>query len=96
MLLNVGCTSEQDRPEVLNSFLAMADEHPPLMPERETVVGRTASFSTFSDAQFDEAMFETQLTVGRMPMLSLSAEDMTSGWWDMAIHWRMGFGKIPS
>jgi PAS domain S-box-containing protein len=34
-----------------------------------TMQGRTASFSTFSDAQFDEAMFETQLTVGRMPML---------------------------
>ena len=31
--------------------------------------GRTASFSTFSDAQFDEATFEAQLTAGRMPMV---------------------------
>src|SRR5258708_7634812 len=28
--------------------------------------GRTASFSTFSDGQFDEAMFEAQLTAGRV------------------------------
>ena len=28
--------------------------------------GRTASFSTFSDAQFDEAAFEAQLTEDRM------------------------------
>ena len=34
-----------------------------------TMQGRTASFSTFSDAQFDEATFEAQLTVGGMPML---------------------------
>ena len=31
--------------------------------------GRTATFSTFSDAQFDEAMFEAQLTRDRMPMM---------------------------
>jgi PAS domain S-box-containing protein len=31
--------------------------------------GRTASFSTFSDAQFDESAFEAQLTPGRMPFL---------------------------
>ena len=31
--------------------------------------GRTASFSTFSDAQFDEATFEAQLTESRNPML---------------------------
>jgi len=30
--------------------------------------GRTASFSTFSDAQFDEAMFEAQLTAGRVTL----------------------------
>ena len=29
-----------------------------------TMQGRTATFSTFSDAQFDEATFEAQLTVG--------------------------------
>ena len=33
-----------------------------------TMQGRTATFSTFSDAQFDEVAFEVQLT-GRMPML---------------------------
>ncbi len=27
-----------------------------------TMQGRTATFSTFSDAQFDESMFEAQLT----------------------------------
>ncbi len=31
-----------------------------------TMQGRTANFSTFNDAQFDEAMFETQLTGDRM------------------------------
>jgi len=31
--------------------------------------GRTATFSTFSDAQFDETAFEAQLTGDRMPML---------------------------
>jgi PAS domain S-box-containing protein len=34
--------------------------------------GRTTSFSTFSDAQFDEATFETQLTAGRMPLMICS------------------------
>ena len=34
-----------------------------------TMQGRTATFSTFSDAQFDEATFETQLTGDRMPIL---------------------------
>ncbi len=31
--------------------------------------GRTASFSTFSDAQFDEATFEAQLTADRLPLM---------------------------
>ena len=30
-----------------------------------TMQGRTATFSTFSDAQFDEATFEAQLTADR-------------------------------
>jgi PAS domain S-box-containing protein len=34
-----------------------------------TMQGRTATFSTFSDAQFDEVTFETQLTPDRMPLL---------------------------
>jgi PAS domain S-box-containing protein len=34
-----------------------------------TMQGRTATFSTFSDTQFDEAMFETQLTADRMPTM---------------------------
>ena len=34
-----------------------------------TMQGRTAAFSTFNDAQFDEATFEAQLTGDRMPML---------------------------
>jgi PAS domain S-box-containing protein len=33
-----------------------------------TMRGRTATFSTFSDAQFDEATFEAQLTGNRMPL----------------------------
>ena len=33
-----------------------------------TMQGRTATFSTFSDAQFDEATFEAQFTGDRMPM----------------------------
>ncbi|MDB5866399.1 MAG: multi-sensor signal transduction multi-kinase, partial [Betaproteobacteria bacterium] len=33
-----------------------------------TMQGRTATFSTFSDAQFDEAAFEAQLSDDRMPM----------------------------
>ncbi len=35
-----------------------------------TMQGRTASFSTFSDAQFDEATFEAQLSGGRNPTVS--------------------------
>jgi hypothetical protein len=31
--------------------------------------GRTATFSTFSDAQFDEARFEAQLTGDRMTVM---------------------------
>ena len=34
-----------------------------------TMQGRTATFSTFSDAQFDEATFEAQLAGDRMPMM---------------------------
>jgi predicted ATPase len=34
-----------------------------------TMQGRTATFSTFSDAQFDEAAFEAQLTGDRMPLM---------------------------
>jgi predicted ATPase/signal transduction histidine kinase/GAF domain-containing protein/ActR/RegA family two-component response regulator len=34
-----------------------------------TMQGRTASFSTFSDGQFDEAAFEAQLTAERMSLL---------------------------
>ena len=34
-----------------------------------TMQGRTATFSTFSDTQFDEATFEAQLTGERMPLL---------------------------
>jgi PAS domain S-box-containing protein len=34
-----------------------------------TMQGRTASFSTFSDAQFDETAFEAQLTGDRMPLM---------------------------
>jgi len=34
-----------------------------------TMQGRTATFSTFSDEQFDEAAFEAQLTGDRMPMM---------------------------
>ena len=33
-----------------------------------TMQGRTATFSTFNDGQFDEAAFETQLTKGRMAL----------------------------
>jgi PAS domain S-box-containing protein len=33
-----------------------------------TMQGRTATFSTFSDAQFDEATFEAQLSADRMPL----------------------------
>jgi PAS domain S-box-containing protein len=37
-----------------------------------TMRGRTTTFSTFNDAQFDEATFEAQLTGYRMPMLICS------------------------
>ena len=33
--------------------------------------GRTATFSTFSDAEFDEATFEAQFTSGRNPLILL-------------------------
>jgi hypothetical protein len=35
----------------------------------QTMQGRTATFSTFSHTQFDEATFEAALTAGRTPML---------------------------
>jgi PAS domain S-box-containing protein len=35
-----------------------------------TMQGRTANFSTFSDAQFDEAAFEAALTGNRMPLMT--------------------------
>jgi PAS domain S-box-containing protein len=35
----------------------------------KTMQGRTATFSTFSDAEFDEAAFEARLGAGRMPLL---------------------------
>jgi PAS domain S-box-containing protein len=35
-----------------------------------TMQGRTATFSTFSDAQFDEATFEAELTGDRMPLMT--------------------------
>ncbi|WP_242540536.1 trifunctional serine/threonine-protein kinase/ATP-binding protein/sensor histidine kinase [Trinickia mobilis] len=34
-----------------------------------TMQGRTAAFSTFSGGEFDEAVFESQLTADRMPLL---------------------------
>src|ERR1700687_5352943 len=34
-----------------------------------TMQGRTATFSTFSEAHFDEAAFEAQLTRDRMPLM---------------------------
>ena len=34
-----------------------------------TMQGRTAAFSTFSDANFDEAIFEAQLTEDRLPLM---------------------------
>jgi PAS domain S-box-containing protein len=37
-----------------------------------TVQGRTAAFSSFNDAQFEEATFEAQLTGDRMPVLICS------------------------
>ncbi len=37
-----------------------------------TMLGRTTTFSTFSDAQFDEGAFEAQLTGDRMPMMVCS------------------------
>ncbi|HEY1755265.1 MAG TPA: sigma 54-interacting transcriptional regulator [Bryobacteraceae bacterium] len=37
-----------------------------------TMLGRTMTFSTFSDAQFDEGVFESQLTGDRMPMMVCS------------------------
>src|SRR5260370_3271822 len=38
-----------------------------------TMQGRTATFSTFSDAQFDEAAFEAQLTADRMSSLACAS-----------------------
>ena len=40
-----------------------------------TMQGRTATFSTFSDSQFDEAKFEARLTGVRMPLDDLLVLD---------------------
>ena len=45
-----------------------------------TMQGRTATFSTFSDAQFDEAAFEAQLTADRtVTMVCLLLDPQTEG-----------------
>jgi PAS domain S-box-containing protein len=51
-----------------------------------TMQGRTATFSTFSDAQFDEATFEAQLTTDRMPL-------MVSFYWILKLKARFLSGK---
>jgi hypothetical protein len=66
-LLNVGCTSKQDRPAILDSFVAMADETPPLMPDREAVVIERLLFidackaAFAADAQRFQWVFEKSL-----------------------------------
>jgi PAS domain S-box-containing protein len=53
-----------------------------------TMQGRTATFSTFSDAQFDEAAFEAQLTENRMPM-------MICWYWILKLKARFLSGNYP-
>ena len=50
-------------------FRDMEDTIVPLQRFIAMMQGRTASFSTFNDAQFDEAAFEAQLTGDRMPTM---------------------------
>lgn len=50
--------------------------------------GRTANFSTFNDAQFEEAAFEAQLTDDRMPT-------MRSGYWILKAKARFLAGDYP-
>jgi PAS domain S-box-containing protein len=50
-------------------FRDMEDAIVPQQRFIATMQGRTATFSTFNDAQFDEAAFEAQLTGGRMPTM---------------------------
>jgi predicted ATPase/signal transduction histidine kinase len=49
--------------------------------------GRTATFSSYSDAQFDEVMFEAQLTRDRMPMLIFS-------YWNLKLEARFLSGDL--
>jgi len=50
-------------------FRDMEDTIVPQQRFIATMQGRTATLSTFSDAQFDEAAFEAQLTGDRMPTM---------------------------
>ena len=69
--------------------------------------GRTATFSTFSDAQFDEATFEAQLTAERTPtmiclywILKLKARFLSGDYAEALVGSRQGegaaFGPRPS
>jgi PAS domain S-box-containing protein len=53
-----------------------------------TMLGRTATFSTFSDAQFDEAAFEAQLTGDRISL-------MIAWYWILKLKARFLSGDYP-
>jgi PAS domain S-box-containing protein len=53
-----------------------------------TMLGRTAAFSTFSDAQFDEAAFEAQLTGDRISL-------MIAWYWILKLKARFLSGDYP-
>src|ERR1700686_4727256 len=66
----VWCESERGLDFVRKAgFRDMADAIVSQQRFIATMQGRTATFSTFSDAQFDETTFEEQLTGGRIPTM---------------------------
>ncbi len=61
--------------EIAREFVRNAkfrDMEDTIVPQQRFIAmmqGRTASISTFNDAQFDEGVFEVQLMGGRMPTM---------------------------
>src|SRR5262249_13617250 len=61
--------------EIARDFVRNAkfrDMEDTIVPQQQFIAmmqGRTASLSTFNDAQFEEETFEAQLTSGRMPTM---------------------------
>ena len=75
LLRNVSLDAVWRESEIALDFVRKAkfrDMEDTIIPQQRFIAamqGRTTAFSSFNDAQFDEAAFEAQLTGGRMPSM---------------------------